>query len=305
MPASSPLNKIHWLLASWGCLWLGLLLAPAHSAESFQMPAWLAGQKDLLPPVPMETVQEMRSIREGLNSPPELGPTPESYYKAVQRIVELGDQASLGMIYLYVEDVPRQLWNKNAARRRPANIIRNVFLDDTVTTKWVLPLLRYRLSWIESSLRSGKLDQSGAFPEEIEAIEGFMDIRGDPADLKQVHDLRLEISESDTQYAKCMGWVPTGEDIGGDVSRRKSRQRHRMPYHLSFLPTLEEWERELKKKGAKEPDLAGLLSVKSPTWWELQLWTSGVVRASWLCPVVTVLIVAVGGLLRRQAKRRK
>jgi hypothetical protein len=286
-----------------------LFISGVRAAET---PAWLADAKELLPAVSDATIEEMRSLHAEIREVPEMGPIPESYYKAALRVVELRDQASLAMIHLYVEEVPRLRWNDPPATRRPAEILRGVFLTDTVATQWVLPLLRHRLGWIESSLRSGRLDESGLFPEEMGAIEGYMNIRGTSEDLMRVHDLMREIAQSKTRFAKNMLYVPTEseDEKKANEHRRTSRQRHLKPYYMSFLPVLEERERELKRKGIASEittKLDALRSGKSPESKSTPTTSSPSEKPTSSTPwsIIVVLIVAALGLLWLVLKNRK
>lgn len=289
-----------------GC-WLSMLLLGAVRAA--EVPVWLADAKELLPVVPDALIEEVRSLREGLQTMTEMGPIPESYYKAALRIVELRDQASLAMIHLYAEEVPRLRWNDPPATRRPAEILRGVFLHDTVSTRWVLPLLRNRLGWIESSLRSGRLDESGVFTDELGAIEGFMNIRGTPEDLMRVHDLMREIAQTKTRLARSLLWVPTEseDEKKANEGRRTSHQRHIQPYYLKFLPILEERERELKRKGIASDITTKLNSLRSSRLTEAKPAPTPNEEPASSTPwsIIVVLILAALGLLWLLVKKRK
>lgn len=288
--------------------WLPMLFL--SGVRAVETPAWLADAKGLLPAVPDAVIEEVRSLRDGLRTNTEMGPAPESYYKAALGIVELQDQASLAMIYLYAEEVPRLRWNDPPATRRPADIIAGVFLHDTISTKWVLPLLRHRLGWIESSVRSGRLDESGVFTDELGEIEGYMNTRGTREDLMRVHDLMREIAQTNTRFARNMLWVPTEseDEKKANASRRTSHQRHLEPYYIKYVRILEERERELKRKGIATEITTKLNSLRTAKFADTIPTTttpSEEPTSSTPWSIIIVLIVAATGILWLLVKNRQ
>lgn len=157
------------------------------------VPLWLAGQKDLLPPLTLEELSMMEQAWPKLQVSDVMGNEPPEYWTALQTVVDLGERSSFALVWLYAKDPPRL--NPSAGIQK-SHFLRTALLRDTISGRWMLPLLRCRLQWMEGLLVRRELGQLEALIEELEAIQGYMNTRGEDHDDQRVMDFIAKLAAS-------------------------------------------------------------------------------------------------------------
>ena len=204
----------------------------AQSAKDVKpsIPSWLDGRGELLPNLTMETISRIESAWPKL----ELSDTgftrpSQEYLDALRVFVELGEQGVLALVWIYAQEPPRLAPYKAISK---SGLIRTVFLRDTTSEKWVLPLLRHRLKWMENLSSAGNHVELSRLGDELGAIQGYMNVRGEDQDFRNVMDLINNLAVTNDAIRQELG-VLIGEKYERtiDESRRKSQRAKLFPYH--------------------------------------------------------------------------
>jgi len=237
-------------------IWFSASFLSSLQGGTPRLPTWLDGKKHLLPEIDSGIVDKMRTHFEAIADQSDVGGPSAAFYAAAERITALREQASLAMLWVYAEDLPRI--NRDAApiARKRSTVIHEVFHRDRFTVSWVVPLLRQRLDWAEAHFKAGRLDQIDFNDDELGAIEGYLNIRGDPADLKRVHDLMRRIAASETRFAASMLWVPdeSESEVKANQSRRERASERTRAYYQHFAYYAEESKKLRQANPTSTPD---------------------------------------------------
>jgi hypothetical protein len=180
---------------------LSLLLFSAAETRAFAQaaeqspatPVWLAGRGDLLPPITAHELNKMEKAWSLLQVSDVMGNEPPEYWHALQTVVELDKKASLALVWLYAKDPPRL--NPSVGIRNSRLVLRTLS-DDTISESWLLPLLRFRLQWMEGLLSRREHAQLEALIDEIPSIQGYMNSRGEEGDYRMVMDFIAKLGAS-------------------------------------------------------------------------------------------------------------
>jgi hypothetical protein len=267
-------------------------------------PKWMADHPELLPKVTPDIIERLRGAWKGLQiSDTALPNPPQSFFDAVRTILELEDYCIPGFVWIYAEDIPKPLAEDRLSLREKASMLNDVFALDPASEKWMLPLLRLKLDWLERLLKAGQLDTAPISHEEIGAIEGYMNMRGTHADIDRVHELMSEIAASGTNLGRSVV-VPDERTLRDNVGRREGAQSHPDSLCDNYRP----WEKKLGSIKKYRPHIAGEASAPSSNGLP-SLEASGPSAVSETLarsPLIawSVVIVAAIGLLWLLLKRR-
>lgn len=168
--------------------------AQAAQASSPPIPSWLTDKTDLLPKVTMDEYTRMESAWPRLQLSDAVGRKPsQDYWDALKTVVDLGEKAELALVWLYAQDASRL---KLPGAFQKIYMFERVFSRDTTSDRWMLPLLRYRLLWMEELLNRGDHKQLESLGEELGEIQGYMNTRGEESDYRNVMNLIAKLTAS-------------------------------------------------------------------------------------------------------------
>ncbi len=189
------------------------------------LPLWLGDRRDLLPPLTTNEVSKMEQAWPRLQVSDVPGNEPPEYWEALQTVVELGENASLALVWLYAKDSSRL--NPMAAHRR---LLLRVLSNDTISSRWLLPLLRHRLEWMEGLVNQGQFAQVEAMADELSAIQGYMNTRSEVSDYRKVMDFIAKLAASSDVARQRLSMLL--EPRYDEQSRAADEWRNRKQPHL-------------------------------------------------------------------------
>ena len=308
--------KTHYLLRKnvqlW-CLFVSLSVTPLLGQDARPpLPSWVAGRSDLLPEITLSEYNIMKDVwpKTQLEHMAIFNPPPE-FWESLQIVAEMGEKSVQALVWLYVQDPPRI---NPEGEVRDEYLIRTVFLNDTTSVRWVLPILRYRLQWMESLLARGEHERLLKVCDELGAIQGYLNIRGDEEDYRNVMNFinRLALV-NDNLRRRLDVFVGPEYDVELDKLRRIGRSQQLLPYHEWAKLALSSRKDPAKNGGGTEDasTLGNSTSKASPLVHkphEAKLIESTPIDESistTLWSMIVVMIVAVTGLLWLLVKKRK
>lgn len=205
------------------------------------IPSWMVGHRDLLPPVAPEAVALMREVmskQKVNNDTPQTDGVPSQQQLALTKLVlELGDQAGKGIVWLYAEDpLPDSAsYPAHDFGLSRVEFLREIAFDHELCVTWVIPLLKLRMAWVNDKLHAGKLDDSQFYSTELGAMLGCITHHGNPTDLEEILQLREEIRLSTSQIAKHLNPI-SDEDKKNMLTEQKVADEMYgfKPYHEQF-----------------------------------------------------------------------
>lgn len=161
-----------------------------ESASGRVLPDWLQGRSDLLPDVPDSAIEALREsiphaeLSDGHDFLHQ-EPMSKDYLNAVKTIASLGHDASLAMIWLYIEDPPAALL-RNARTHQDKGALLSYLLPDVDAAKWLVPIVRLRLEWAALRIKDESIEETSFSGAELGGIEGILMIHGTDDDLRRV-----------------------------------------------------------------------------------------------------------------------
>jgi hypothetical protein len=294
-----------------GLATLSALHSQAINDVSPPIPEWIENRRDLLPPINLGEFLLMKKSWESIQiSDVEFNPPPR-YWEGLEAIASMGEKAVEALVWLYVQEPPRLNPELGV---RDEYLIRTVFLNDTTSVRWVLPLLRYRLQWMEGLLVRREYDRLLQLCDELGAIQGYLNIRGDEQDYRNVMDFISKLaSANDALKKRLSALVGPDYDAAVDESRRKARRQQLFPYHewakLALTSRKGTAQHSDKTEAATtQGNKINLKPAPSPNGLEAKPTTatpSEEPTSSTPWSIIVVLIVAASGLLWLLVKKRQ
>lgn len=201
-------------------LLLGSILGVyAESVEQPPTPSWLAGQRELLPPVDPAAIEFMRDFLPKIGIDGNTGPTKEKL-KQIRTIWEFGDQIEMALIWLYAEDPPPPR-KSGGAGLRDLRELRFSPIDwlsaDRESSVWLVPLVRARTDWAKKLYTEGKLEDSSFSWRELMDIQSVFTHFGTVEDIDNVLKFQEDIRLSGKAFANRLD--PVTPEMRNDLLR--------------------------------------------------------------------------------------
>ena len=226
------------LLLATVTVYLSVVVVPStHAAEALRSPSWLGDKRNLLPQVPADAVATMKEAWPmlALEITEDRTPPPEPFWQAARRVLELGEQAGLALVWMYAEDVPLNKSDWQTAARQRARLL-SALDRDVVASKWLLPILRAKIDWVRENMAAGQLNKTPFTLDDLDSIKGYLIVQGSPSDLENVDRLTEELRQSDAEWARNM-WPLLGtpeERAAADAQRRAQARTTLIPFYQRY-----------------------------------------------------------------------
>jgi hypothetical protein len=209
------------------------------TADPASVPSWMSEHNhSLLPPVDAKVLTRMQEAWPKLRATTDVlvrTPDPLSYRDAARTVGELGEQAGLALIWMYVADIPieRELW-KEAGREKQS--ILSALSRDPIAGKWMIPILRERMGFISSFIEQDPLDAIPVTIDEFMGIEGYLIAQGTPDDLRRYQTLYEEVRLSSVPWAHQLPILRSTKEEKAveDAARRRAAQENLHPFFKQF-----------------------------------------------------------------------
>lgn len=245
-----------------------------------------------MPPVSKAVIDEMATLW------PIIKPTDSDLIKPPKpgeldgdrRVVELGDQAALAMVWLYVKDAspPAVLptdapeiaqFKKQQAiwadgRNKEAILMELIY--DPATIPWLLPILQARMGVFEDAVKSRQIEDVFSFPE-LDWVSTYLDMHGTDHDVERGDALNQKIREYYNSTNRPNARPPLAqrrEEI--DYNRQHARQMASLTFVEGYAGRIRSFaevsklmaEQQAKNKKTEHPDQTAIVapaSVPSPS----------------------------------------
>jgi len=193
-----------------------------------RLPDWLAGKAELLPPITSEDLTKLEMAWPKIQSSDVIGSEPPEYWAGLQSIVDLGEKTSLALVWMFAKEAPRL--NPSAGIRK-SHFLSMVLSKDSISGHWMLPLLRYRIQWMDSLLARGEQGQFEMLIDELGAIQGYMNVRGEESDYQLVMDFIAKLAASnDTARRRLSMLLEPEYDAQARANDKWRKQNRPQPY---------------------------------------------------------------------------
>ena len=232
------------------------MLAAACNAST--LPAWMNQHASVLPPVDEATRQLVKQlITEARKNAPEPGTSldslPLGYVRPATRLVQFGALVGQSLVWDYLiepEAVDKQklgssnLDDFNAAQSavvsQNGDLKREVLMrlhTDLGLTKWLLPILRLRMSWLERSIDEDCILQVVS-TSEIGGIGGYLNAHGTESDIETLNRIVARLRKVDFEQSTLKVWLPPDKQRIEIAESRRLLALHAKPYYMGFATVL-------------------------------------------------------------------
>lgn len=206
----------------------------ATASDDLVVPSWMANRGDLLPKVSPQVMTTFKSILPHLMLSDDARDIPESFWSAARQVLELGENASLPFVWMYVDESVQASDVERFGKEKER--ILHIVSMDPIAGNWLVPIIRFRMDWVRMNLKAGTLDRIPFTADELSGMEALIIVQGTRADLENIRNLREELRASGATVAKYV-WPIEGtpeERDAADHARRAERRALLHPFYQEY-----------------------------------------------------------------------
>lgn len=239
-------------------LWSSIILTfhadgqPNLSFNSESLPYWIANHADVLPPVSAAIRQEVANIWKDIRANARgLGEKPSPLFvQAAARFVAMGEIAGQAMVWDYLEEP--ELFDPAKARPDEREYITSILVsnngsgkhellmklsDDPTLVKWLLPMLRVRMGWLEKTITEGKINETISISE-LGGISAYLNCQGTDQDLERLDGIIRSVAKAG-YFPQYFATYPSLAEQASEIANiRRITKLHARPYFTRFLTSL-------------------------------------------------------------------